>query len=420
MKVVNINYSDSTGGAARAAYRIHNAVKNSGIESTMWVNHSASRDFSVWSPGGSFDKGVLKFRSILGQWYIKILKSIDKKPRSAAILPSKWVGKITQSDIDLAHLHWINAEMLSIEDIGRINKPIIWTIHDMWPFCGTEHYTEDLRWQTGYFKSNRSPDENGIDLNKLTWKRKKKSWKRPLQIVAPSVWLADCVKRSALMNEWPVEMIPNPLNTNIWQPTDKITARHILGLPAVGRLVLFGAIGGEGDPRKGFDLLKESLGYLRQNNDDIVLVIFGQNRPKFDVISEYQTYYFGHLNDDISLKLLYSAADVMIVPSRQEAFGQTASEASACGTPIVGFKVGGLIDIVKHKETGYLAQVNSTLDMANGINWVLANDERIKTLGAAARNRATSLWSYEVVGKQYAELYSKVIENSKIDVRNSK
>ena len=117
--------------------------------------------------------------------------------------------------------------MLSIADISRIRRPIVWTLHDMWAFCGAEHYATDRRWSFGYRRDNRPDDERGFDLNRNTWLRKRKHWTRPLQIVCPSKWLADCVVSSALMSDWPLAVVPNPIDTDVWQPIDRRLARHL-------------------------------------------------------------------------------------------------------------------------------------------------------------------------------------------------
>ena len=106
-----------------------------------------------------------------------------------AILPSSWIKKINESTADIVNLHWTQHEMLSISDISKINKPVVWTLHDMWGFCGAEHISWDDRWEKGYNKNNRPTHESGFDLNKWTWKRKIKYWKKPIQIITPSNWL---------------------------------------------------------------------------------------------------------------------------------------------------------------------------------------------------------------------------------------
>lgn len=405
MKILTVNHSDINGGAARAAYRIHHALLGHGLESRMLVNNAAAGDWTVEVPQSKVAKALSKVRGPLAGLLTKTLKTENPIIHSPAIVPSRWSDRLNASDADVIHLHWVNGEMMSVADIGDIKKPVVWTLHDMWAFCGAEHYTEDYRWRDGYTASNRPSYETGFDLNRWTAARKLKHWKRRMQIVTPSRWLGDCAKQSVLMREWPISVIPNTVDTDVWQPVDKAVARQLLQLPPDIPLLLFGAIGGAQDPRKGFDLLQSGLNHLRGQLPGLELVVFGQPAPKMPFDMGFPVHYTGHLHDDVSLRLLYSAADTMVAPSRQEAFGQTASESHSCGTPVVAFNATGLRDIVEHQKTGYLVKAFDTLDLAEGLHWVLKDSTRLALLGQAARARAVELWSCETVATQYADVY---------------
>jgi glycosyltransferase involved in cell wall biosynthesis len=412
MKIIHLNYSDIVGGAARGAYRIHHCLRKSGVDSRMWVNQSVSGDFTVEIPLNKFQRTVAKVYSYLVKLFIKILKTENLTLHSPQIFSSRWVKKINNCDADIVHLHWTQNEMLSISDIGSIKKPIIWTLYDMWAFCGAEHYTSEFRWKYGYQNRNRPTYESRFDLNLWTWKRKINNWKKPINIITPSHWLGNCVKESKLMNNWPTQVIPLPIDTDFWKPLKKNLAREALDLPKELPIVLFGAVGGGQDPRKGFDLLLDSLKFLGDNpyTKNIQLVIFGQTKPKILPNFNFPIHYIGHLYDDITLRTLYSAADVMIVPSRLEAFGQTASEAQACGTPVVAFNNGGLKDIILHLQTGYLANYLDAQDLANGIIWSL-EQRKNNTINIQSRNEAIKRFSYKIVAEQYKKIYENLLFN---------
>ena len=412
MKILLINLADINGGAARAAYRIHHALRIHGVDSHMLVNIASAQDWTVEGPHGIWGKAIARVRGPLGDLLSKALRTGNPSIHSPAVIPSRWSNQVNATDADVIHLHWINREMISVVDIGHIKKPVVVTLHDMWYFCGAEHYTEDYRWRDGYKINNRPDYESGFDLNRWTAMRKLKHWKSPMHIVTPSHWLADCVKQSVLMRDWPLSVIPNTIDTNVWQPVDKILARKLLGLPLGVPLLLFGAMGGAQDPRKGFDLLKSALNHLHGELPGLELMIFGQLAPKVPVNIGFPIHYAGHLHDDVSLRLLYSASDAIVVPSRQEAFGQTASEAHACGTPVVAFNVTGLRDIVEHQITGYLAKAYDPVDLAQGLCWVLADPIRLANLGQQARARAEKLWSYETVAGQYESVYRAVLRKN--------
>ena len=406
-KIRHLSYSDAGGGAARAAFRIHQSLCAAGLDSRMWVTKSIGEDPTVDGPASKFIKALDLVRIQSSLSLVKTLKTGNPIIHSPAIFPSRWVRRINTSDADVFNLHWVQSEMLSISDISRLRKPLVWTLHDMWAFCGAEHVTSDYRWRDGYLRANRPAHESGFDLNRYTWQRKQKYWRRPVHIVCPSEWLAHCVRTSALMHTWPVSVIPNPINIDRWKPVDRCLARDLFGLPQNCPLLLFGAMGGGKDPNKGFDLLLAALAYLR--NDPTVqnlhLVVFGQHAPQSPLQLGFPVHYTGHLHDDLSLRVLYSAADVMLVPSRHEAFGQTASEAHACGTPVVAFSTSGLRDVVEDRITGALAHPFKPKSFAEAIRWVLEDEQRRQALGVAARDRAVRLWNPGRVAGLYTELY---------------
>ena len=411
MKVALINYSDINGGAARAAYRIHQALLQDGVDSSMFVNQSSAGDWTVQGPIGKYEKAVKKLTPSVGGLARHLLKTSNPIIHSPALFPSNWPQRLNRLDANVVHLHWVNSEMLSISGIGSIQKPIVWTLHDMWAFCGAEHYTEEFRWKEGYLKHNRPFYESGFDLNRWTWQRKRRHWRHPMHIVTPSRWLAECVRQSALMHDWPVTVVPNAIDTNLWQPVNNKLARQMMHLPPDVPLLLFGALGGASDPRKGFELLKSSFAILRGQIPGLELIVFGSLPPKKIQSLGFPLHYTGHLHDDMSLRILYSAADAMVVPSRIEAFGQTASEAHSCGTPVIAFNTSGLLDIVDHEQTGYLATAFDVEDLAKGIQWVLSDAERHKVLSYNAREKAVNYFSYPVVVQQYLKVYEEAILN---------
>ena len=409
MKVLTVNASDVIGGAARACYRIHHGLRRAGVDSSMLVNKAVAGDWSVDGPQSLKKKSLAVLRGHVGNLLRHSFRTGNASIHSPAILPSKWPEHISARSGDLVHMHWVAGEMLSIKDISRMRKPVVWTLHDMWAFCGAEHYTEDDRWRAGYHRNNRPAHESGFDLNRWTWKRKLKHWQRPIHIVTPSRWLADCARESQLMQDWPVSVVPNVINTDVWRPIDQRMARDLLGLPQDVPLLLFGAMGGSRDPRKGFDLLLEALSHLKGEVDGLELVVFGQPPPREPPDLGFPIHYTGHLHDDVSLRVLYSAADLLAIPSRQDNLPNTGVESLACGTPVIAFDTCGLPDIVSHRENGYLAKAFDAADFAEGVRWVMQN-KPADTLRLAARQSAVDRFSPGVVVPQYLEVYRQAIE----------
>jgi glycosyltransferase involved in cell wall biosynthesis len=319
---------------------------------------------------------------------------------------------------------------LSIEEIGRLPMSLVWALHDQWAFCGAGHYTSppgpsetassDERFALGYTHSSRPSHEAGPDLNRRTWLRKRRAWLRPIQITCPSTWLAECARRSTLMASWPITVIPNPIDVATWAPLDQRQARALLQLPQNRPLVLFGALGGTADSRKGADLLLDALQRLRGQVagtplEQLELVVFGQGRPALPPNLGFPIHYSGRQDDDISLRLLYAAADVFVIPSRQDNLPNTGLEAHACGTPVVAFCNGGFADVVDDRITGALAEPFDPASLAVAIHWVLDDSERRRQLGAAARQRSERLWDSARVAGLYADTYRQVVGQPRQD-----
>ena len=403
MKVIHLSTSDS-GGAGRAAFRIHKSLLEIGVNSKMWVDISNTGEKTVTSPKGKINKTLAFMRRYTRIPFLKLLKTKNPVLHSPATFPSSWIKKINDSNADIVNLHWVQHEMLSISDIAKIKKPLVWTLHDMWAFCGAEHIAWDNRWQNGYTKYNRPSHERGFDINRWTWSRKIKYWKKSFQIITPSSWLTECVQKSKLMNTWPSLTIPNSIDTEFWKPINKNLARDKLNLPEKDLILAFGSSNSNYEHHKGFDLLSQALKKIKNEKKiNIQLFIFGQSKSQKDLSLELPARYAGYL-DDINLKTLYSAVDAVVVPSRQESFGQIASEASACETPVIAFNTGGLRDIIKHRVTGYLAEKFSIEDLANGIQWVLQNTD-IELLGNNARNQVKNNFDSKIVAKKYLDIY---------------
>lgn len=403
-----IHYSgDRLGGAARAASRIHQALGASQeATSRMVVADKTNDDVTVRGADPRLSSRLAAVISpTLDGLPLRLGAAPDSMPRSTG-----WSGRIRAAAInaesaDIVHLHWICAGFLSVETIGRIRKPIVWTLHDMWAFCGAEHLAEDTataRWRQGYEPALKT---GRFDVDRWAWRRKHAHWKAPMHIVTPSRWLAQCVAGSALMQSWPVSVIPNPLCLSRFKPMDRAAARRLLNLPADKPLVLFGAIKGTQLAYKGWDLLQPALAKVAREQPGVEAVLFGQSEPPDPPRLGMPLHWMGHVYDDYTLSALYSAADLLVVPSRQESFGQTGSEAQACGCPVVAFDATGLRDVVAHGDSGLLARPFDSGDLADAMLALLRDDARRAAMSAYARARAKRLWSYDTVARQYLDLY---------------
>jgi glycosyltransferase involved in cell wall biosynthesis len=421
LTVLHVIPDENGGGAAKAAYRIHSALKKNGVNSQMLVLKKKTDDQSVRIANASL---LGKIRNFFHKKYKKCLTSKEKffattnqTLHSFGKTSRGIVNEINQSNANIINLHWI-AGMLSIEDIAKIKKPLVWTLHDMWPFCGGEHYAESdsetARFRLGYKPNNRPSFESGPDLNLEAWSLKKKIWTKPFPIIAPSRWMRDCVQNSALMHDWPTAVIPNSLDTETWNPINRRLARKQLGLPIDKKLICFGAMGGVQTQLKGFDLLSQALSYLQDKNLNLELVIFGQSRPEKEPNLGFPLHYTGHISDEKTLQMVYSAVDAFIIPSRMDNLPNTGVESMACGTPVVAFDACGLKDIVTHQENGWLAKAFDTRDLARGIEWTIENKDRHQKLCLNAREFAVSQFSNAVIAEKYLNLYKKFLAMQKV------
>lgn len=411
MKVLTVSTSDINGGAARAAYRLHRSLLDQGVDSQMLVQFKSSDDPTVVrmssdSSSYTFDRG----RPLIDILPVRIYRNKTKTLFSPAWFPhGSVVDRINESDADIVHLHWICGGMIRIEDLVKIKKPLVWSLHDNWAFTGGCHIMWDCKkYQDKCDACPRLGSYRKNDLSRSIFNRKKKvfSHMEDLTIVGLSKWLNDCSQNSSLLKNKKHINLPNPLDTNEFKIIDKSAARQSLKLPLNKKLILFGAMDATSDVNKGFNELMEALRNVFLK--DVELVIFGgNNHEQFNNLG-FRVHCIGHVNDNLKLNGLYSASDVMIVPSRQEAFGQTASEAMSCGTPVVAFGHTGLLDIVDHKQNGYLAKPFDTHDLARGIEWVLENEE-YDTLCKCAREKVVKNFDAKIVAQKYIQLYESII-----------
>jgi len=413
LKLLTVSRQDIVGGAARAAFRIHTALRGAGVQSHMRVVEKNSDLPEIDGPRSDLSKYTAILKTGICHRLAKRFLSSNDEIYSPAVFRSGLQKEIDHGDSDIVHLHWIGGETMSIAEIGRLRKPVVWTLHDMWAFCGAEHYTrgtDDTRFQQGYSKLNR-PASDRLDINRWVWNRKRRHWKTPFTIVSPSHWLAECAKTSVLFKDWNIEVIHNCIDTDYWRPIDKSFSRRLLRLPVDRPLVLYGSMRGTSAYRKGADLFDGAVEALRREKTDLQFAVFGQSAADSQTDNSSHISYLGPLYDEISLMIAYSAADVFVVPSRQDNLPNTAVESFACGTPVVAFKTGGLPDIVDHMENGYLASPFDSIELAEGISWILNDHDRHSRLCSHARNKAATSFCYPRIAAQYKSLFENMISD---------
>ncbi|MDJ1169591.1 glycosyltransferase family 4 protein [Roseofilum sp. BLCC_M154] len=414
MKVTLLSRSDVGGGASVAVRRLYYALNDARIDATLLVGNKNREETVLVN-----DSKVGKARGLVTRFLDNLpIKTYDKSSKS--LFSVQWVpdevsGKLKILKPDVVNLHWISQGFMQVETLAQLPYPLVWTSHDMWGFTGGCHYTEGC---DRYLKScGQCPQLNSSkdnDLSRWIWQRKAKAWcNLPLTIVTPSHWLADCARNSSLFANKRIEVIPNGLNTKIYKPMNRRAARERLNLPADKHLVLFGALNPTSDPRKGFQYLEPALKSLSQSDwkDKIELVIFGASRPEQEPELGFKIHYLGQFKDDVALSLIYASVDLFVAPSVQDNLPNTIMESMACGTPVVAFKIGGIPDMIEHENNGYLAQPFESEDLAQGMGWILQDQERYNELCDRARRKVEQEFTLEIQAKNYLDLFTELIDN---------
>jgi len=417
MKVLHLATHDIGEGAARGAYWLHSSLLAQGVDSSMLVARKSSDDPTVFGPESTLAKFLIRVRGRLDGLLTTRYRVDNFTMFSPSRIPTRVHSAVERFDPDIVHLHWVCNGFLNPADIARIKSPIVWTMRDMWPFTGGCHYSQEC---DKYLQAcGACPHLNStreMDLSRRVWEFKRNAWSnREIHPIAISSWLADCAKRSSLFGRYPVQVIPNAIDETVFKPTEKTVARRAMDLPLDRKIVLFGSLGGTTYPRKGFDHVLGACRILaaRGWGDSTLLVVFGAEESQPAKNLGMESRFLGRFEDDEALSLLYSAGDVMLVPSIQEAFGKTAIEAMGCGTPVVSFDTSGLKDIVDHRINGFRARCFEDEDLALGIEWILEDERRRVVLSKKCREKVSREFTLEKHSERYIRIYTDLLKGEK-------
>lgn len=411
MKILNLNTYEKSGGAAIATNRRHQALLKLGVESILAVAEKESDDSTVFSFNGRVGKALRPFQQFPDYVLPRLYSGKDNTLFSPALCPTGITQKLTMLSADIIQLDWICNSFLSTYSLGKIKKPVVWTLHDTWAFTGGCHI---LKACEGYkSKCGNCPQlgsSSYYDLSHITWLAKNRAYlKLNPVIVTPSRHMYHLVKESGLLGRSKVKHIPNGIDERKFFPLDRSMARQLLHLPPDAKIILFGAMSASFDKNKGYDLLLSALRQLKNSSEEnIHCVIFGSTCGE---PLPFPTHYLGMLHDSVSINLAYNAADVFVCPSREENFPNTVLESLSTGTPIAAFNIGGIPDMVSHMESGYLAPAWDTKELAKGIAFILHNDVYRDDMGKAARRTVEKQYTNDIVAEQYVQLYESVLKN---------
>ena len=419
MNILLVNTLDRDGGAAIAASRLKTALLNLGEKARMLVACKQGDDLSVYNAAGTLPYRSCWLRERMGVFVRQGLSKAhlwEIDPASAGV-------DITSTpqfkEADIIHLHWINQGFLSMRSLRAIlrsGKPVVWTMHDMWPFTGLCHYAQEclnFENQCGHCRLLRRQGEH--DWSHKVWQSKARLYENASNIsfVACSKWLAELAQRSSLLDRHIVLDIPNPIDTTLFSPTSKTHARAQLGLPTHKKLILFSAYN-VNTPIKGFRFLREACEMLIREQpalrDRIAIVCTGRGAEQIGADMPVELCPIGYVTDPKRMAQVYNAADMLCIPSLQDNLPNTIVEAKACGVPAVGFAVGGIPQMISHMHDGYLARPQDAADLARGLRWLLTEADTDE-LARLNRTAAVSQYSESRVAERYIELYRQLIDN---------
>ena len=417
MRVLIINTSERTGGAALAANRLMEALNNNGVKAKMLVRDKETDSITVVGMGDSLmsQRHFLWERmSILPRLHFsrKHLFDIDIANSGFDITRTREFR-----EADVIHLHWVNQGMLSLSGLRKVlasGKPVVWTMHDAWPFTAICHLTLDCkRYKAQCSQCKYLPGGGSTnDLAAKIWRRKKAVMEHhDIFFVACSRWLEGEARQSALLSGHNVTSIPNPIDTRVYHSKDKVAARQALGLPQDKKLILF-VSQRVTNAYKGMNYLVEACRLLVEEHPELgeqcAVVVLGGHSEEMEGLLPLKAYPLGYVSDEQRVVDVYNAADVFVLPSLSENLPNTIMEAMACGIPCVGFKTGGIPEEIDHKKNGYVAEYRNAKDLMNGIKWVL-DEADYASLSAQAVKKVMTSYSQNSVALRYIEVYNHAL-----------
>lgn len=413
MRVLIVNTSELTGGAAIAASRLTCALNRHGVKAQMLVRDKQSERVTT---SVIPQRLRLRLSFLWERLCILVANGFRRKGLWSVDIANAGVD-ITDlpefNEADIIHLHWVNQGLLSLPQIKKVlqsGKPVVWTMHDMWPCTAICHHARDCeRYQA---HCHHCPQLNYPGSKDLSWKTFEKKLRTyacaPITFVACSQWLATEARKSRLLEGKNIVSIPNTYNSTLFHPASQVEARSRLHIPVKGHLLLF-ACQKVTNERKGFDYLLTALKSerLQALRGETTLIVVGQMADNVARNIPFPIHTIGYLKEEADMAALYQAVDLFVTPSLEENLPNTIMEAMACGTPCVGFQIGGIPEMIDHEANGYVAHYQEADDLANGIAYVLAPENHLR-LAEAAAHKASVTWNEETVTRHYIDLYESL------------
>lgn len=409
-KVVHLVGDNLAGGAARGAYWLHRGLRAIGVDSVVLSDGEVRVQdpdvrYARLEPRGRL---AATARAFVERAPLRLYPRREPSAFSPGIVGYRFDRHPDVQTADILHLHWINGAFVNVRDLRRIDKPVVWTLRDMWPITGGCHYTMGCeRFTAGCGQCPQLGSRLRLDLSRWGARRKVRSYPRNATFVALSGWLAEEARRSSVVAGRQVVTIGNNVSCADFFPMDRECAWRAIGLAPGTKKVLLAGAQDVTHFYKGFDAFLDALDRLDRSSH--LVLLFGRGGAERVEMLGFEVKDLGFLTDTIALRAAYCAADVFVAPSRMEAFGKTIAEAMACGRPVVCFDATGPRDIVDHQVNGYRATPFKPESLAAGIEWVTADATRWAALSSAARTKVEEHFDSPVVARRYAKLYEDII-----------
>lgn len=422
MNILLCNTSEQIGGAAIAAKRLMNALRVIGEDARMFVRDaSTAHSSNIVTPKESHillrTKFIVERLGILREnnWHKHHLFDVDGATQGIDL-----TRQPVFKDADIIHLHWINQGFLSLRNLQALQhtgKPIVWTLHDMWPLTGICHHADDcIKWleECGHCPLLYKGKSKDLSYRTYIKKRQTYSMLKPIYFVACSDWLANLARRAPLLQGHPVYSIPNAIDTDFYTPAEKSAARTQLGLPQDADVLLFVSYKAT-NKNKGIDYLREAINRLitakPEKRDKLHLIVVGREATTLQGSFAIPTHTYEYVTSEETMRNFYRAASILCMPTLFDNLPNTIVEAMACGTPTVGFDIGGLPQLIHPDETGYLSNYKDAEDFAHGID-VLLDDQINKRMGSTCRAFTLQTFSQTAIAKAYARVYEEAYANT--------
>lgn len=406
MKILHINQSDISGGAAIAGYRLHKSLLNRGIDSRLLVGQTKLKSDRIAKVKRKhrWENQLYRLSSRLGLNYLNLISSFDVPKHDF------------YQEANVLNFHNLHTGYFNYLAIPKLteHKPAVFTLHDMWSFTGHCAYSYNCdRWKQGCGQCPNLNTYPTVRRDNTHWEWKLKDWvysRSNLAVVTLSNWLTKQVQQS-MLNRFNIHQIPNGIDTEAYQPIDSEKCRFVLGIPHNKRVLMFGA-DNVNDSRKGGDLLVEALTKLPESlKAETVLLTFGYGGGSIANTVGIKTISLGYISSDRLKSVAYSAADLFIFPTRADNLPLVLQESMACGTPMVSFKTGGVPDLVRHNITGYLATPEDSSDFCHGIIQLLEDARLRRKMTENCRAIATEEYSLKLQSQRYIKLYQQLLSN---------